>query len=413
MAARLRDGDVAFEDHWIRPSASAPRCATASPRKRTQLSCVLFRGDAVAQRGALADGRMVILKGHITVYEPRGQYQLQVLAVELQGVGALQAAFEKLKEKLGAEGFFAPERKRPLPPFPQRIGLVTSPTGAALRDVLQVMRRRNPAVEIILTPCAVQGAGAAAEIAAAISLLNDWSQKSAAPLDVILVTRGGGSLEDLWAFNEEAVARAIFHSALPVVSAIGHEIDFTISDFVADFRAPTPSAAAEILTEGVFAGARRVAQVPAQLAEKVRRRLLGERRHFEQLARRLQTVHPRRQWAGRRQQADEWQMAISRCARRQLQKLRQAWQAGRERLARFVPAGCWRCAGNGCRAGSAAWENRRGCALKTCVSEPPPSPRGCNCSARSKCWPAAIPSPATPPPAASSAPPPIPPPAKH
>jgi exodeoxyribonuclease VII large subunit len=199
------------------------------------------------------------------------------------------------------------------------------------------MQRRNPTVEIVLAPCAVQGAGAAAEIAAAIALLNQWSQKSPVPLDVILITRGGGSLEDLWAFNEEAVARAIFHSALPVVSAVGHEIDFTISDFVADLRAATPSAAAEILTEGVVAGARWVAQVPAQLGEKVRRRLLAERRHFEQLGRRLQTVHPRRQLDERRQQVDELQLAVSRCARRQLQKLRLAWQTRRERLARVRP----------------------------------------------------------------------------
>jgi len=302
-----------------------------------QLSCVLFRNGAVANRGALADGRKVILNGHITVYEPRGQYQLQVLSVELQGVGALQAAFEKLKEKLGAEGLFAQERKRSLPRFPQRIGLVTSPTGAAIRDVLHVMQRRNPTVEIILAPCAVQGAGAAAEIAAAIGLLNQWSQKSPAPLDVILVTRGGGSLEDLWAFNEEAVARAIYHSALPVVSAVGHEIDFTISDFVADLRAATPSAAAEILTEGVVAGARWVAQIPAQLGEQVRRRLLAEGRHFEQLTRRLQTVHPRRQLDERRQLVDELQLAVSRGARRQLQKLRLAWQTRRERLGRVRP----------------------------------------------------------------------------
>jgi type II secretory pathway pseudopilin PulG len=200
------------------------------------------------------------------------------------------------------------------------------------------MRRRNPAVEIILTPCAVQGAGAAAEIAAAIRLLNQWSQQAPAPLDLILLTRGGGSLEDLWAFNEEAVARAIFHSALPVVSAVGHEIDFTISDFVADCRAATPSAAAEILTEGVFAGARRVAEIPAQLGEQVKRRLRGERRHFEQLARRLQTVHPRRRLDERRQQVDELQLAVSRGARRQLQKLSRSWQSGRERLARVRPS---------------------------------------------------------------------------
>ena len=376
-----------------------------------QLSCILFRNDAVANRGALADGRKVILKGQITVYEPRGQYQLQVLAVELQGVGALQAAFEKLKEKLGAEGLFAAERKRPLPRFPQRIGLVTSPTGAAIRDVLHVMQRRNPTVEIVLAPCAVQGAGAAAEIAAAIALLNQWSQKSPVPLDVILITRGGGSLEDLWAFNEEAVARAIFHSALPVVSAVGHEIDFTISDFVADLRAATPSAAAEILTEGVVAGARWVAQVPAQLGEKVRRRLLAERRHFEQLGRRLQTVHPRRQLDERRQQVDELQLAVSRCARRQLQKLRLAWQTRRERLARVRP-GRMRCAVKCSMAAAAAWASRRACSCAICASAPSPSTTACVFSARSRSWPAATPSPWTPRPAESSAPPPKPLPAK-
>jgi exodeoxyribonuclease VII large subunit len=302
-----------------------------------QLSCVLFRGDAVAQRNLLEDGRKVVLKGQITVYEPRGQYQLQVLAVELQGVGALQAAFEKLKAKLDAEGLFAPERKRPLTRFPQRIGVASSPTGAAIRDVLHVMRRRNPTVEIILAPCAVQGAGAAAEIAAAIQLLNAWSQKSPQPLDLILVTRGGGSLEDLWAFNEEAVARAVFQSALPVVSAVGHEIDFTICDFVADLRAATPSAAAEILTEGVFAGIRWMTQVPAQLAEKVRRRLAAERRHFEQLSRRFQYIHPRRQVDVWRQQVDEMQLVVSRCARRRLEHLRQRALAQNERLARVRP----------------------------------------------------------------------------
>jgi exodeoxyribonuclease VII large subunit len=303
-----------------------------------QLSCVLFRGDAVANCGALADGRKVVLKGPITVYEPRGQYQMQVQAVELQGIGALQAAFEKLKERLGAEGLFAPERKRPLPAFPQRVGLVTSPTGAAIRDVLHVTRRRNPAVEIILAPCAVQGDAAAGEIASAIGLLNEWSQHSPAPLDVILLTRGGGSLEDLWAFNEEVVARAIIGSAVPVVSAVGHEIDFTISDFVADVRAATPSVAAEILTEGVFSSARWVREAPAQLADLVRRRLAGEERHFGQLAHRLQTVHPRRQLNERRQQIDELQLAMSRCARREWENLRAAWQGQCERLARLRPA---------------------------------------------------------------------------
>src|SRR5208282_2634677 len=153
-----------------------------------QLNCIVFRTDAPANRAALQDGRKVILKGEMTVYEPRGQYQLRVLAVELQGVGALQAAFEKLKEKLAAEGLFAPERKRPLPRFPQRIGLVTSPAGAAIRDVLHVAGRRNPALEIIFAPCAVQGSGAAAEIAAAIAQLNQWSNVPGQKLDLILLT---------------------------------------------------------------------------------------------------------------------------------------------------------------------------------------------------------------------------------
>ncbi|HXA43951.1 MAG TPA: exodeoxyribonuclease VII large subunit, partial [Candidatus Angelobacter sp.] len=186
-----------------------------------QLSCVLFSREKVAQRQLLADGQKVLLQGDITVYEARGQYQLIVRAVELQGVGALQVAFEKLKQKLAAEGLFAAERKRPLPQYPRRIGLVTSLTGAAIRDVLHVIQRRNPSLEIIVAAARVQGAGAAEEIAAAIQMLNEFSrsQEMATPaddtpetLDLILITRGGGSIEDLWAFNEEVVARAIFES---------------------------------------------------------------------------------------------------------------------------------------------------------------------------------------------------------
>src|SRR5580704_8004490 len=233
-----------------------------------QLGCVLFRGTATAQRQLLADGQKVLLQGDVTVYEARGQYQLIVREVELQGVGALQAAFERLKQKLAAEGLFAEERKRPLPRYAQRIGLVTSPTGAAIRDVLHVIQRRNPGLEIILAPCRVQGDGAAAEIAGAIRLLNEFG---AGRLDLILITRGGGSLEDLWAFNEEIVARAIFESALPIVSAIGHETDFTIADFVADLRAATPSAAAEIITEGVFSSYKFLEQYDERMRQLLRR----------------------------------------------------------------------------------------------------------------------------------------------
>ena len=289
-----------------------------------QLSCVLFRGTAAAQKSWLADGQKVLLQGDVTVYEARGQYQLIVRAVELQGVGALQIAFEKLKQKLAAEGLFAPERKRPLPRFPQRIGLVTSPTGAAIRDVLHVVQRRNPALEIILAPCRVQGDGAAKEIAEAIKLLNEVGSsrcgertaQRAVPaglgLDLILVTRGGGSLEDLWAFNEEATARAIFESQLPIVSAVGHEIDFTIADFVADIRAATSSAAAEIITEDVFASREFVAGAMDLMRQRARRRWENETEDFQSLAGRLTRLHPRRKLNDSLQRLDDAQSGLLR-----------------------------------------------------------------------------------------------------
>src|SRR6478609_2075411 len=256
-----------------------------------QLACVLFRNEAVPHRDLMQDGQKVLLQGEITVYEARGQYQMLVRAVELQGVGALQLKFEQLKQKLAAEGLFATERKRALPRYPQRIGLVTSPTGAAIRDVLHVIRRRNPGLEIILAPSRVQGDGAAREIAAAIQSLNELNNSAIrnpqSALDLILVTRGGGSLEDLWAFNEEPVARAIFESELPVVSAVGHEIDFTIADFVADLRAATPSAAAELITEGVFASREFVANVAGTMSFYARHGLAQARDDFEAATQRL------------------------------------------------------------------------------------------------------------------------------
>jgi exodeoxyribonuclease VII large subunit len=280
-----------------------------------QLNCVLFSREKVAHRELLADGQKVLLQGDVTVYEARGQYQLIVRAVELQGVGALQIKFEKLKQQLAAEGLFAPERKRSLPKYPQRIGLVTSPTGAAIRDVLHVVQRRNPGLEIILAPCHVQGDGAAKEIAEAIRTLNDFNSSLVtrhSSLDLILITRGGGSLEDLWAFNEEVVARAIFESAVPVVSAVGHEIDFTIADFVADVRAATPSAAAEIITEGVFASREFVADAPVMLQRAARRGLLTKADRFSQLGGRLARVHPRRRLDGSLQRLDDLQSGLLR-----------------------------------------------------------------------------------------------------
>ena len=302
-----------------------------------QLSCILFRGEMQVDRSLLQDGRKVVLQGEVTVYESRGQYQLRVTTVELQGVGALQVAFEKLKQKLSAEGLFAPERKRPLPQFPQRIGLVTSPTGAAIRDVLHVVERRNPALEIILAPCRVQGDGAGAEIAGAIELLNALHSSRLA-MDLILVTRGGGSIEDLWAFNEEVLARAIFDSALPVVSAVGHEIDFTISDFVADLRAATPSAAAEIITEGVFSSCQFISDAGSRLRQLVLGQLTDKEAAVERVRQRLARLHPRRRLQDLLQLLDDLQSSLVRCVKQDVRRHSLACRTLSDRFTRVRPA---------------------------------------------------------------------------
>ena len=225
--------------------------------QRSQISCVIWRDTIAPPRQPLVDGSQVQVYGTVTVFEARGQYQLNVQILQPRGVGLLQAKFEALKRKLEAEGLFAAERKRPLPKFPRRIGIVTSPTSAAIRDMVNVLRRRAPWLQILINPVRVQGTGAAQEIAVAIRELA-LPNEAFAPLDLIVITRGGGSIEDLWEFNEEIVARAIFHSPVPIVSAVGHEIDFTISDFVADLRAPTPSAAAELIVPDMIDLQRRI-----------------------------------------------------------------------------------------------------------------------------------------------------------
>ena len=225
--------------------------------QRAQISCVIWRDTIAPPRHALVDGAQVQVYGTVTVFETRGQYQLNVHILQPRGVGLLQAKFEALKRKLEAEGLFAPERKRLLPKFPRRIGIVTSPSGAAIRDILNVLSRRAPWLQILINPVRVQGTGAAQEIAVAIRELA-LPNKAFASVDLIVITRGGGSMEDLWEFNEEIVARAIFDSAVPIVSAVGHEIDFTISDFVADLRAPTPSAAAELIVPDIIDLQRRI-----------------------------------------------------------------------------------------------------------------------------------------------------------
>jgi exodeoxyribonuclease VII large subunit len=235
-----------FQDIWI----DGEICNLRAPSSghlyftlkdiQSQLRAVVFRSSALRLRFALEEGLAVVARGRISVYEPRGEYQLIIDALEPKGVGAFQLAFEQLKERLSQEGLFDEARKRSLPPFPKTVGVVTSLTGAAIRDIVAVLRRRCPVVNILIAPVPVQGEGAGASIAEAIDLLSDMPQ-----VEVLIVGRGGGAAEDLWAFNDEAVVRAIVRSRVPVVSAVGHEIDVTLSDFAADHRAPTPSAAAE------------------------------------------------------------------------------------------------------------------------------------------------------------------------
>lgn len=228
--------------------------------ENAQMSAVMWRGKNSGLSFTPQDGMKVLAKGRITVFEKRGAYQLDVDKIQPLGIGDLQLAFEQLKQRLLEEGLFDDRHKKPMPAFPETIGIVTSPTGAAIRDLISVSKRRYPGIQLIIRPVKVQGVGSAEEIARGIDEFNEYGK-----VDVVIVGRGGGSLEDLWAFNEEVVARAIFRSDIPVVSSVGHEVDFTIADFVADLRAPTPSAAAEMVVpnsaeiwEGVMSRLKRI-----------------------------------------------------------------------------------------------------------------------------------------------------------
>ncbi|MBN2106659.1 MAG: exodeoxyribonuclease VII large subunit, partial [Deltaproteobacteria bacterium] len=249
LTRHIRDTlESAYPDVWVEGEISNLRipssghCYFTLKDEAAQLRVVMFRMQARLLRFTAEDGLKVICRGRINVYEQRGEYQLVADMLEPRGVGSLQLAFEQLKNRLAGEGLFAEERKKPLPFLPARIAVITSPTGAAVRDIIRIIHRRFPSVAILVVPVRVQGDEAPEEIARAIETVNQRGLG-----DVIIVGRGGGSLEDLWAFNTETVARAIAASALPVISAVGHETDTTIADFAADLRAPTPSAAAELV----------------------------------------------------------------------------------------------------------------------------------------------------------------------
>jgi exodeoxyribonuclease VII large subunit len=290
---------------------------------QSQLSCVQFARPGLWRKPVpLTDGMHIIARGQITVYEARGQYQLNVQQVQIGGAGALQAKFEALKRRLEAEGLFDPARKRALPPFPRAVGIVTSATGAALRDMLNILERRAPWMRVVVSPVRVQGSGAAIEIAAAIAELNEFEAHGIPPVDVLVVARGGGSVEDLWEFNEEVVARAIVASGIPVVSAVGHEIDFTIADFAADLRAPTPSAAAELIAPDTAELERGFERLRQRMQRCASAGVARQRQHVISLGRTSLFQMPRARLDEAAQRLDHAADLLRRCSRAALDRLR-------------------------------------------------------------------------------------------
>ncbi|MFO1311632.1 MAG: exodeoxyribonuclease VII large subunit [Burkholderiales bacterium] len=294
---------------------------------QAQVQCVMYRTRNQHLTFSLKDGMSVEVRATGTLYEPRGEFQLNIDAIRLAGVGVLYERFARLKARLEAEGLFAPTRKRALPPFPRTVGIVTSPRAAALRDVLTTLRRRWPALRVVIYPTPVQGMDAAGEIARAIRAAN-----ARAEVDVLIVARGGGSIEDLWSFNEEVVARAVFESALPVVSGVGHETDFTICDFVADVRAPTPTAAATLVAPDRHALASQLARLFRGLDRAAMHALQTREQRLDHAMRRL--VHPAARVAQQRARVQELAARLTQAARSSAERRRAAFDGAARRLVR-------------------------------------------------------------------------------
>jgi exodeoxyribonuclease VII large subunit len=294
-----------------------------------QVRCAMFRQRNMLSAFTPKDGQKVLVRARIGLYEPRGEFQLVVDHMEDAGLGALKRQFEELRAKLEGEGLFAAARKRPLPLLPRRIGIITSPTGAAVRDVLHVLARRFPAVDVLIYPVPVQGAQAASDIIAALAQAG-----RRADCDVLILARGGGSLEDLWAFNDERLARAIVVSPIPVITGIGHEVDFTIADFVADVRAPTPSAAAEMVVPDAAEWLASFLRWDARLQRSVRRHLDAHRERLRWLTGRAAQASPTVRLTQQAQRLDELEQCLLRALQRQLRERRERlqWLTGRATL---------------------------------------------------------------------------------
>ena len=340
LSAHIKDlleGDPLLEDVWVegevsncRPYASGHWYFSLKDEKAT-IGCVMWKFQAQRQQHLPEDGGRFRMHGRVSVYAERGQYQLLVDQVEPAGQGDLHARFEALKRKLEAEGLFDADRKRPLPAFPMRIGIVTSRQAAALRDVLNVLARRWPVAEVLLAPTQVQGEAAPPQIVAAIEALGR------AGVDLVIVTRGGGSLEDLWAFNDEAVARAIAACPVPLISGVGHEVDFSIADFVADLRAPTPSAAAELATPDIDELRLALDGARMRLDRRMTARLGAAEDLLAALRRRLALAGPARRLAEARERRTQRTARLVRAAQGELRLRRAGLAARAERLAALSP----------------------------------------------------------------------------
>ncbi len=298
---------------------------------RAQVRAAMFRGNNRHLRFKPKNGDQVLVRGRLSLYAPRGDYQLIIDTMEEAGLGALQRAYEQLKSKLDAEGLFADSHKQPLPEHPRTVGVVTSPTGAAIQDIVSVLKRRFPLLPVIVYPCAVQGEDAPAQIVHAIETANQRNE-----CDVLIVGRGGGSLEDLWAFNNEALARTIYNSRIPIVSAVGHQIDFTIADFVADVRAPTPSAAAEMLSQDQQELIARFSAYEQLLLEKIRNTLTRKQQLVDWHQKRLK--HPGKQLEEQKQRLDLAETRLTAAMERRLKEQQRAHHHWDQRLRLQSPA---------------------------------------------------------------------------
>ncbi|MGR2700387.1 exodeoxyribonuclease VII large subunit [Vibrio campbellii] len=294
---------------------------------RAQVKCAMFRGNNRRVTFKPANGNQVLVKARLSLYEPRGDYQLIIESMQPEGDGRLQQEFEALKMKLAAEGLFAQTNKQPLPEHPKRVGVITSKTGAALYDILDVLKRRDPSLPVVVYPTMVQGEEAAIQIAQAIGRANSRDE-----CDVLIVGRGGGSLEDLWCFNNEILARTIAASQIPIISAVGHEVDVTIADFVADMRAPTPSAAAELVSRDNSHKDQALVTRQHKLASAMRYYLTQQKQQSAQLMHRLERQHPSYQLQRQTQQLDELEMRLQRAMQRFIRTRQQAVERKHHRL---------------------------------------------------------------------------------